>query len=312
MILVVSPNLAVDVTLEVDVLRAGEVHRARRVRRQAGGKGVNFARALSSLGPLGLPDDPPLVLGFASGRTGGTIREGLHSERIACELVPFDGENRTCTIVLDGRGAATVVNETGPWIEDVSRLVSAFEGRLEESRAVAFMGSLPPGVPSELYRELIARARKAGRWCLLDTSGEALRSGLAAGPGLAKPNRAEAEELLGLSLATDEARRTALDRIRGFGAATAVVTFGREGLLVSDESGVFRVVAAPATDLRLGNPTGAGDALAAGLLAGAVRGYPLSELARLGAAAATASLAEGYGRFRAKDVRVEAARADAI
>jgi len=68
MILVVSPNLAVDVTLEVDAIEPGEVHRARRVRRQAGGKGVNFARALRSLGPLGLPDDPPLVVGFASGR----------------------------------------------------------------------------------------------------------------------------------------------------------------------------------------------------------------------------------------------------
>jgi len=312
MILVVSPNLAVDVTLDVDVLRTGEVHRARRVRRQAGGKGVNFARALGSLGPLGLPDDPPLVLGFASGRAGDTIREGLHSERIACELVPFAGENRTCTIVLDGRGEATVVNEPGPWIEDVSMLLSAFEARLEESRAVAFMGSLPPGAPSELYGQMIARARKTGLFCLLDTSGEALRSGLAAGPDLAKPNRAEAEDLLGVSLATDDARRAALDRIRSVGAATAVVTFGREGLLVSGESGAFRVHSAPASDLRLGNPTGAGDALAAGLLAGAVRGYPLSELARLGAAAATASLAEGYGRFRARDVRIEAARADAI
>ncbi|HEY7817342.1 MAG TPA: hexose kinase [Vicinamibacteria bacterium] len=312
MILVVSPNLAVDVTLEVELLKPGEVHRARGVRRQAGGKGVNFARALRSLGPLGLRSDPPLVLGFASGRAGEAIREGLASEEIASELVPFGGENRTCTIVLDAKGEATVVNEAGPTIEDASELLAAYERRLEESRAVAFMGSLPPGLSCGVYAEMIARARKAGRWSLLDTSGEALRRGLDARPSLAKPNRVEAEALLGVPLASDADRRNAVERIRSLGASIGVVTFGKEGFLIGDEEGSYRTRAAVPSDIRLGNPTGAGDALAAGLLAGAMRGYPISETARLAAAAAAASLAEGYGRFRAKDVRVEAARSEKI
>ncbi len=307
MILVVSPNLAVDVTLEVELLQPGAVHRARRVFRQAGGKGVNFARALRSLGPLGLPGDPPVVLGFASGRAGESIREGLQAERIGFELLPFPGESRTCTIILDGSGQATVVNEAGPSIESAAGLLAAFESRLEESRAVAFMGSLPPGLSSGLYAELITRAREAGRFCLLDTSGEALRHGLAASPHLAKPNRAEAEELFGLELSSDGARREAVERIRGLGAATAIITFGSDGFLMASADGIYRSVSPQSSDLRLGNPTGAGDALAAGLLAGAVKGYPPAECARLGAAAAAASLAEGYGRFRAKDVRVEAA-----
>jgi tagatose 6-phosphate kinase len=306
MILVVSPNLAVDVTVEVDTLQPGEVHRARSVRRQAGGKGVNFARALRSLGPLGLPEDPPLVIGFASGRAGELIREGLEKEGIAFELVPFSGESRTCTIVLDREGGATVVNEAGPDIEEASALLSTFEALLEKSRAVAFMGSLPPGLPSDVYASMIARARETGRRSLLDASGEALRRGLAAGPSLAKPNRAEAEELLGRELSTDASRQEAVERIRELGAETAVITFGREGFLVASVEGVHRCASSPSEDLRLGNPTGAGDALAAGLLAGAERGYPLVESARLAAAAAAAAQAEGNGRFRPKDVRVEA------
>jgi tagatose 6-phosphate kinase len=309
MILVVSPNLAVDVTLEVDVLRPGEVHRARRVARQAGGKGVNFARALRSLGPLGLPGDPPLVLGFASGRAGESIRDGLAREGIDFELVPFSGESRTCTIVLDRDGRATVVNEAGPEITDGARLLAAFESLLGKARAVAFMGSLPPGLAPDLYATMIARARESGRISVLDTSGEALRRGLGAGPSLAKPNRAEAEELLGFDLSSDDARREAVERLRELGAETAVLTLGREGFLSATAGGVFRVHSGPG-DLRLGNPTGAGDALAAGLLAGAVRGYPLVECARLAAAGAAASLAEGYGRFRPKDVRVEAVRVE--
>jgi len=310
MILVVSPNLAIDVTLEVEALRPGEVHRARRVRRQAGGKGVNFARALRSLGPLGLPGDPPLVVGFAGGRAGEAIREGLEREGIAFELVPFSGESRTCTIVLDRAGGATVVNEPGPEIEAASGLLATFEALLEKSRAVAFMGSLPPGIASDVYASMIARARETGRLSLLDTSGEALRRGLGAGPSLAKPNRAEAEELLGRELPSDPSRREGVERVRGLGAETAVITFGHEGFLVASAEGVHRCASSPSSDLRLGNPTGAGDALAAGLLAGAVRGYPLLESARLAAAAAAASLAEGYGRFRPKDVRIEAVRVE--
>ncbi len=315
MILVVSPNLAVDVTLEVDALRPGEVHRARRVARQAGGKGVNFARALRSLGPLGLPEDPPLVLGFAGGRSGESIREGLTSEGIAFELVHFPGESRSCTIVLDARGRATLVNEPGTAVEDATALLSKFDTLLGKARAVAFMGSLPPGLPSDLCGRMIARTREKRLLSVLDTSGDALRQGLAARPCFAKPNRAEAEELLGGELASDDARRRAVEKLRDLGAETAVITFGAEGFLLASDEGVLRCASDPAkssSEIRLGNPTGAGDALAAGLLAGAVRGYRIAESARLAAAAAAASLAEGYGRFRPKDVRVEAFRVEKL
>jgi 1-phosphofructokinase family hexose kinase len=315
MILVVSPNLAVDATLEVDALRPGEVHRARRVARQAGGKGVNLARALRSLGPLGLPEDPPLVLGYAGGRSGETIREGLTSEGIAFELVPFPGESRSCTIILDAMGRATVVNEPGTAIEDASALLSKFDTLLSRSRAVAFMGSLPPRLPSDLYATLISRCREKRLLSLLDTSGDALKHGLAAGPSFAKPNRTEAEELLGRVLDNEEERRRAVETLRHLGAETAVITLGAAGFLLASSEGMLRCASDPArssSEIRLGNPTGAGDALAAGLLAGAARGYPFAELARLAAAAAAASLAEGYGRFRPKDVRVEAFRVEKL
>jgi 1-phosphofructokinase family hexose kinase len=314
MILVVTPNLAVDVTLPVEALRPGKVHRTDRSRRQAGGKGVNFARALRSLGAQGAPDHPPLVLGFAGGRAGEAIREGLARENLAAELVPFPGESRTCTIILDENGVATVVNEAGPSIEDPRELLSRFGAVLDRARAVAFMGSLPPGVRSDLYAEMIALSRKKGLLSLVDTSGEALKEGLSAGPTFAKPNRAEAEELLGVDLSTDDARREAVAEIRRRGAEAAFITFGAEGFLLACDQGTFRSHLPPGGkgDLRLGNPTGAGDTFAAGLLAGAVRGYPVSDSARLAAAAAAASLAEGYGRFRARDLRVEAFRLEAV
>ncbi len=313
MILVVSPNLAVDVTLEVDAIEPGEVHRARRVRRQAGGKGVNFARALRSLGPLGLPDDPPLVVGFASGRAGETIREGLDEERIDCDLVSFPGESRTCTIVLDLEGEATVVNEAGP--PDRRRFASSRGIRISPRRVARgrLHGKSAAGLPARpLCRD--DRARERSRPVVPSRY---------LGRSLAPRSRRRAESREAESTRRRKSswafrfRATALDEREssGFGASALRREWSRserQGSCSPAKTGVYRSASAASSDLRLGNPTGAGDALAAGLLAGVMRGYPLSESARLAAAAAAASLAEGYGRFRAKDVRVEAVTTEKI
>jgi tagatose 6-phosphate kinase len=62
MIVTVTPNLALDVTYELPELRPGHAHRVRAVHSRAGGKGVNVARVLASLG------HDVLVLGLAAAR----------------------------------------------------------------------------------------------------------------------------------------------------------------------------------------------------------------------------------------------------
>lgn len=302
MILVLCPNLAVDATLAVSRLHLGAVHRAGSAARGAGGKGVNVARALRALG------EPCLVLGFTGGRRGEEIREGLEAEELESDLVPVERESRTCTIVLEESGRATVVNEEGPRVEEAetASLASRFETRLERARAVAFMGSLPPGAPDDLYRRLGILARERGVYLLVDTSGPPLAEALGSRPSVVKPNLTEAEELLDRDLGTEASRYQALAELRSRGAEVAMITLGEEGLLVDGEGAAGRFTAPSPSDLRLGNPTGAGDTLAAGLLAGAVRGYGLRDAVALGVAAAVASLAEGYGRIRAKDLRPEA------
>ena len=53
-------------------------------------------------------------------------------------------------------------------------------------------GSLPQGLPDDYYARLIREARAEGVYTLLDSSGNALRNGVAAGPDLVKPNTANA------------------------------------------------------------------------------------------------------------------------
>lgn len=311
MILVVCPNLAVDVTLEVESLRVGDVHRARQSERQAGGKGVNLARAATTL------KEHPHIIGFAGGRRGEEIRALLDNENIESDLIEVSTESRVCTIVLEPSGTATVINEPGTTLETAEAtakggvMVERVRGMLDDVQAVALMGSLQPGLSPTLYREIVTLCRRAGKLCLVDTSGAALREALAAGPTFIKPNRAEAEALLERRLDGKRAFNDALEELRRTGTALAVLTLGADGVVFSCPESVARCCSPP-VDLRYGNPTGAGDALAAGMLAGHLRGLTGEETVRFGVAAATASLARGYGRFRAKDLRLDPIRIESL
>ena len=293
MILVVCPNLAVDYTLRLGDLRIGAVHRTPAFERQAGGKGVNTARALRSLG------QEALVCGFVGGDAGRLIERGLSGEKLPRELLPIESESRTCVIVLTKNGEATVINEAGPPVTESDALFSSVAKLIPESEAVAMMGSLPPGMPSDSYGQIIKQCRNAEVPCLIDTSGPALEAALEERPTYAKPNRLEAEELLGYRV-TDE--MAAAREIRKLGAEVALLTLGSEGAFLSAAPLEGRLRAPTLTPV---NPTGAGDALAAGLIAGHLSGSSLQEIATLGIAAATASVRHGYGRFPPSEVKTQ-------
>src|SRR5262245_50133812 len=107
MLLVVSPNLALDRILEVDNFRRSVVQRASRAIVQPGGKGSNVARVFRQLG------GEVTLVGFV-GRIGGeAIVEPLRSIGVRVEAIAgYEGANRSCTIIVDPRdpGRPTVVN----------------------------------------------------------------------------------------------------------------------------------------------------------------------------------------------------------
>jgi tagatose 6-phosphate kinase len=299
MILVVTPNLAVDYTLHVERLEMGHVHRAITSQRQAGGKGVNTARALLSLG------EEPLVCGLVGGETGRTIEKGLAQENLSSDLVPFDAESRTCVIVLAADGEATVVNEPGPRVEEEKSLLGRFEARLPQCQAVALMGSLPPGMGEDTFAKMVDSSRKAGVPCLVDTSGAALEAALAARPTYAKPNLSEAEKLLGEKLMSEEDWLRGAERIQSSGAEVAIVTLGAQGAVAVGPN--LRARMRP-PNVAVGNATGAGDAMAAGLLAGHLREKKLQDTLTFATAVAAAGVLRGYGRIQPSEIRPDRVR----
>ncbi len=287
MILTVTLNAALDITYRVPRLRPHSTHRVTEVSERPGGKGLNVARVLTALGHR------TVATGFAGGGTGDALRALLAETEVTDALVPVGGATRRTVAVVDAAtGDTTQLNEPGPTVSPAEwgAFLGTYRELLGEARAVALCGSLPPGVPVDVYARLTRAARAAGVPVLLDTSGEPLRRGLAARPDLAKPN---ADELAALTGSTEPLRAARDARRRGAHAVAA--SLGADGMLAVTADGAWQ--AAPPRRFA-GNPTGAGDSAVAGLLSGLVEELPWPDrLTRAVALSAATVRAPAAGEF---------------
>jgi tagatose 6-phosphate kinase len=283
-LLSVCLNPAVDVTYQVGTaVVPGTSHRVTQVSERAGGKGLNVARVLAQV------DEPCAVLAFLGGASGQAIENGLRTAGIVAEVVAVAGTSRRTVTVVDPLDA-TVFNEPGPTLTagDWSALIEAFRSRLDDAELVVLCGSLPPGVPTYAYQVLTELAQAAGTPVIVDAEGEPLRLALAARPYLVKPNQVEVEALLGRRLAGLNEIVEAGLQLQALGARNAVISRGRDGLVAITESGGWRAVSA---EVLAGNPTGAGDALVAGLALGTAAGQPWPQRLRDGVSMSGAAVA---------------------
>jgi 1-phosphofructokinase len=287
MIVTVTPNPAVDKTLIVPGFSAGKTNRGTIDRIDVGGKGINVARALRRFGC------DVTATGFLADDYGKKIEAALVRQGIETAFVLVPGETRVNVKVIDpAAGMETEINEAG--FQVPSEALAALTARLTDlarrASVMVFAGSLPPGVPAHAYGGFVRLARHAGVKTILDATGDVLKRGLAAGPDLVKPNRAEAEELLGASLDDEAALVEAARRLLEMGAQTAIVSLGPCGALSASAAGVWRA-RGPAVTAR--TTIGAGDAMVAALAYAMTRALAPREALRLATAASAAAAAGG-------------------
>lgn len=304
MILVVALNPALDVTHHVPGVDWSGVNRARQVRASPGGKGLNVARTLRALG------SDTLLVGLAGGVTGEAVRAGLAAAGVPARFTTIAGETRRTFAVVDTvRHDTALFNEPGPEVSEPewAALLVMYEKSLAGCTAVVLSGSLPAGLPEDSYARLASRAAAAGVPVVLDTDGPALLRGAAARPAIVKPNLAELARAVGRSLSGPDgtggvdwpATARAAGELRAAGAGSVVVSLGGDGLFAITGDGTWR---AEPPRQRDGNPTGAGDAVVAGLACGLALGTPWPERLRQAAALGTAAVAApAAGQFDPAD-----------
>ena len=301
MIITVTLNAAIDKSLSVPNFRVGRRHRAVEQRTMAGGKGVNIARALKTLG------QPVIATGFAGGATGTYIVEQLTEEAILSDFVRIREESRMNTSVLDPtNGLASEINERGPRISEQE--VELFRDKLlylaRGAAIVVLAGSLPPGVGPDLYASLIADLEKMGLTTVIDTDGEPLRQAVRAEPDVVSPNLMEAEELVGHEFGNEEERTAAVREIVELGAREAIVT-APDGcyaqVMFEGRPSVRRV---RIEEREAVGKRGSGDAFIAGYVAARYEGRPPDHCLRFGVACGAESTNHlGAGRIDPREAR---------
>jgi len=307
-IVTVTLNASLDKTYSVPGFAVGRDLVAARVECTPGGKGLNVASFAHALGAK------VLATGILAGHTGRHIQDLLAARGIAHDFVWVPGESRSCHIIHDPEtNTLSQVREPGPVVPPGTRAVVAEKVRAlaRQASIVVMSGSLPPGLESDVYRELVAIVRAQQVPVILDASGEPLALGLEARPWLIKPNLEELADLARrLGIGAGAAGPAALlsqatgthpppaeaETVRRWAAAVArhvherfqvrvVASLGPLGAVVVDRGEAYAVVPPPVTAV---NTISCGDALVAGIAVAWTRGQDLTKAVRLGVAAATA------------------------
>jgi 1-phosphofructokinase family hexose kinase len=298
MILCLTPNPALDHTLIVPALHPGEVHRASRAMITAGGKGLNVARALRTLG------GDPLCLGFLGGHSGRLLAELAEREGLSGAWTWTAGETRTCVIIAPEHGGeATVINEGGPKVSahDWAALSADVRRQAASAQLVCVSGSLPQGSPAEAFAALLRELCAVGKTVWVDASGPALAAALAVTGIRVKANGDEIGGLLNQTVNTAESARMVANALRERGVRQAVITLGSEGAVMVNDAGAWRV---RAPDVSVVSAVGSGDAFLAGLVLAHSQGCRPDEALRWAAAAGAANaLTVGGGRLTLADFR---------
>ncbi|SCW84916.1 MULTISPECIES: 1-phosphofructokinase [unclassified Pseudomonas] len=288
-ILTLTLNPALDLTVELARLEPGQVNRSDDMHTHAAGKGVNVAQVLADLGHT------LTVSGFL-GEDNAQVFETLFVQRgFVDAFIRVPGETRSNIKLAEQDGRITDLNGPGPVVDAAAQ--QALLARLEQIApghdVVVVAGSLPRGVSPQWLQALIARLKALGLNVALDTSGEALRVALAAGPWLIKPNTEELADALGCEVVSEAAQAQAAQRLHAQGIEHVVISHGADGV---NWFSVGAALHASPPKVSVASTVGAGDSLLAGMLHGLLSADTPEQTLRTATAIAAMAVTQiGFG-----------------
>ena len=288
-ILTITLNPALDLTVRVPHLEPGEVNRSQALLSHAAGKGLNVAQVLADLG------HSLTVSGFL-GEDNQQAFNALFARRgFADAFIRVPGETRSNIKLAEDDGRVTDINGPGPHVNDLAQhaLLDKLDHIAASHDAVVVAGSLPRGVSAQWLRELVLRLKALGCKVILDTSGEALKEGLRAGPWLVKPNAEELSEALGHPVSSVASQVAAATELQTLGISHVVISHGADGVNWFSHGPALQALP---PKVRVASTVGAGDSLLAGMLHGLISGHSAEQTLRTATAIAAMAVTQiGFG-----------------
>ncbi len=265
---------------------------------EAGGGGINIARAIKRLG------GDPVAIFSSGGPTGRRLESLVKEEGITSRVIETKEWTRENFNVLESdSGLQYRFSMPGQHLME-TEVESFLDTLLDMDPPPAFLiasGSLPDSVPVDFYGEIAAIAKSKGSRFILDTSGDPLKESLKSGLYLLKPNIQELSELVGTThLEMNEVDDAARALIIRESCEVVVVSMGAMGAMLVTGDQVEHIPAPPVQKV---SAVGAGDSMVAGIVWTLAQGKPLREAVRMGVACGTAStMNPGSELFKMTDV----------
>ena len=294
-IVTITLNPAIDKNYTVDQLTPEHKLRCGNPLVDPGGGGINVSKALKAL------DCDSLAIFFAGGMNGDFLQRLLKEQQINIHPIKIEGEYRESVVIVDqstSREFRIVVE--GPEINPAALDEIIAELKKVKPKYVVASGSIPKGLPEDVFATLARSIKELNSRFVLDTSGKPLQHAVKAGVFLLKPNLKELSSLVGVeALELEDVDDAALDLIHQGHAEVVVVSLGASGAMLVTKDG-YQHIAAPTVQRK--STVGAGDSMVAGMVWALTQGKSFLEMARMGVACGTAAtMSPGTQLFKRSD-----------
>ena len=194
MIVSLTPNTTLDLTVFVPELVTNTTIRATRTYHSMGGKPTDAAWILGRMG-VG-----SLALGLAAGAVGAKVKSMLEAFSVTTDFIEAEGETRINTVIIDeSSGEHTTITTTSMSVrsQHLEALRRRYRQALPSASVIITGGSLPPGLTPAFYAEAIDLAKAQNVPVIFDAAPPNLNAGLEARPDFIKPNEHELSALVG-------------------------------------------------------------------------------------------------------------------
>lgn len=250
---------------------------------EPGGGGVNVARAIKKLGGEVSAVYP------SGGYTGKFLSHLVDKEGLISIVINTKNETRENFTVFEEvtqkqfrLGMPSLELFQDEWEEILSK-VSAND----DVEFIVASGSLPPGVPMDIFAQLAKIAKTKNAKFIVDTSGKPLKHATEEGVFLIKPNLDELAFLSGKKeLQEHEIKNIAKEMIASGKCENIVVSMGAKGALLFTSNTAFSFVPPKVT---VKSTVGAGDSMVGGIIYSISTGKSMPDAVQYGVACGTSA-----------------------
>lgn len=295
-IITVTFNPCIDKSSSVDKLLPDKKLRCESFKNEAGGGGINVARAVKKLG------GEPLAVYLAGGYTGILLENLLKAESVKTMMIDTGIDTRENIMIVD---KATNLQyrfiTPGCTVEEChwQRILTC----LEDLHPIDYMvvsGSMQPGFPKDIFERIAGIAKQKHAKLIIDIPAETLNAYPVKNAFILKPNLNELSMLAGCEeLQGDEIAAAARSIIEKNICEALVVSLGAAGALLVTSDITEQFMAPP---VKRKSTVGAGDSMLGGVVMYLSAGKSIREAVRYGVACGTAAtLNEGTQLCRLSD-----------